>query len=558
MKYGSENNSSNITTRQTFPVIIDNNKFIYFLLGAVILFVFIARLHLLSIPLERDEGEYAYMGRLILNGHPPYTLAYNMKLPGVYYMYALIMAVFGQSVAGIHLGLAFVSIISMLLVFLISKQFVSKAGAVIASSIFGIMGTSFTLLGQAGHATHFVTLFALFGIYTTLGIYSKNKRSSVNFLLVGIFYSLSFICKQSGLFFLLFGITLVVIKGYSIESRNSILKQCFVLLLGFILPLIILLSYFYFFADFHKFWFWTVQYLSEYGTQVPYSEIPLRFREAIVFITQNYTSEGYILLWLLALIALPFVFINKTSVKNKIIISSFLFFSFLTTVPGFHFRNHYFICLLPATGILIAVLFDTVTYYFINISKKPTSAYLSFILFILFIGTGVRANVEYLFKENTNFSSKRVYGLNAFVESVDIAEYLKQHTAKDDKIAVFGSEPQLYFYADRYSATGYIYTYNLVETHAYALRMQQEMQKEIEENKPAYFVYVNVKYSWLPASGSETYIFKWANNYVAANYTYVGIIDVLLNQSSRLITGEALKNYTPKSNEFISIYKRNN
>ena len=217
MKYGSENNSSNITTRQTFPVIIDNNKFIYFLLGAVILFVFIARLHLLSIPLERDEGEYAYMGRLILNGHPPYTLAYNMKLPGVYYMYALIMAVFGQSVAGIHLGLAFVSIISMLLVFLISKQFVSKAGAVIASSIFGIMGTSFTLLGQAGHATHFVTLFALFGIYTTLGIYSKNKRSSVNFLLVGIFYSLSFICKQSGLFFLLFGITLVVIKGYSIE-----------------------------------------------------------------------------------------------------------------------------------------------------------------------------------------------------------------------------------------------------------------------------------------------------------------------------------------------------
>lgn len=35
-------------------------------------------------PLERDEGEYAYAGQLMLQGIPPYQLAYNMKLPGTY------------------------------------------------------------------------------------------------------------------------------------------------------------------------------------------------------------------------------------------------------------------------------------------------------------------------------------------------------------------------------------------------------------------------------------------------------------------------------------------
>jgi hypothetical protein len=75
----------------------------------VILFFSIIRFHLRNVPLERDEGEYAYAGQLMLQGVPPYTLAYNMKLPGTYAAYALMMAVFGQSGAGIHLAMIPVS-----------------------------------------------------------------------------------------------------------------------------------------------------------------------------------------------------------------------------------------------------------------------------------------------------------------------------------------------------------------------------------------------------------------------------------------------------------------
>ncbi len=70
----------------------------------VVLLAAFIRYRLLDMPLERDEGEYAYAGQLILQGIPPYELAYNMKLPGTYYAYALGMAVFGQTTACFFAG----------------------------------------------------------------------------------------------------------------------------------------------------------------------------------------------------------------------------------------------------------------------------------------------------------------------------------------------------------------------------------------------------------------------------------------------------------------------
>jgi len=42
------------------------------------------RLRLLNVPLERDEGEYAYAGQLMLERVPPYKAACNMTFPGTY------------------------------------------------------------------------------------------------------------------------------------------------------------------------------------------------------------------------------------------------------------------------------------------------------------------------------------------------------------------------------------------------------------------------------------------------------------------------------------------
>src|ERR1700694_3996957 len=77
----------------------------YALLTLVIVLFAAIRYRLREMPLERDEGEYAYAGQLILQGVPPYQLAYNMKLPGTYVAYAVLMAVFGQTLVGVRIGM---------------------------------------------------------------------------------------------------------------------------------------------------------------------------------------------------------------------------------------------------------------------------------------------------------------------------------------------------------------------------------------------------------------------------------------------------------------------
>jgi len=81
---------------------------------------------------------------------------------------------------------------------------------------------------------------------------------------------------------------------------------------------------------------------------------------------------------------------------------------------------------------------------------------------------------------STAVACRSIYYPNPFPEMICIADFVRQHTKPDDQIAVLGSEPEIYFYADRRSATGYIYTYALMEPHKYASQMQREMMRARE------------------------------------------------------------------------------
>lgn len=130
----------------------------YVFLAFALLLAVTVRVRLINLPLERDEGEYAYAGQLMLQGIPPYQLAYNMKLPGVYAAYAGIMGLFGETIAGIHTGVLLVNVATIVLLFLLGRRLMdSRAGGVAAAS-YALLSVSPSMLGLAGHATHFVVL----------------------------------------------------------------------------------------------------------------------------------------------------------------------------------------------------------------------------------------------------------------------------------------------------------------------------------------------------------------------------------------------------------------
>src|SRR5262245_46242782 len=194
------------------------------------------RVRLLGVPLERDEGEYAYAGQLILQGVPPYTLAYNMKFPGNYAAYAAIMSIFGQTITGIHLGLLLVNAATIILVFLLGRKLVNSLVGLTDGMSYAVLSVSPSMLGFAGQATLFVLLPVLGGTFLLLT--STDRRSFGCLFAIGLLFGLGVLMKQPSVFFALFGAIYIVSNNLLRLLRlEKILLRILVFSAGVILPL---------------------------------------------------------------------------------------------------------------------------------------------------------------------------------------------------------------------------------------------------------------------------------------------------------------------------------
>ena len=161
---------------------------------------------------------------------------------------------------------------------------------------------------------------------------------------------------------------------------------------------------------------------------------------------------------------------------------------------------------------------------------------------------------DFFFTWNPMLACRQTYMSNPFVECPLIADYLKKHTAADDTIAVLGSEPEIFFDAQRHSATGYIYTYGLMEPQPLARRMQEDMCQEIESSRPRYLLLVNVTSSWLPQN-NERLIFQWLQPYLSSYYRCVGVADIFEDHTEYRWDGNA-EGYQPRSPANVIVFRR--
>jgi len=149
--------------------------------GLVLLIVIGAaalRIRLLDIPLDRDEGGYAYTAQLILQGIPPFERAYDMKMPGLYYVYAIILAVFGQTTQGIHFGLLVINAATIVLMFVLGRRLLDSAAGVMAAGSYAVMSLSQHIEGFSANAEQLLVLPMLAGIILLLqAIDSQRKKS---------------------------------------------------------------------------------------------------------------------------------------------------------------------------------------------------------------------------------------------------------------------------------------------------------------------------------------------------------------------------------------------
>jgi hypothetical protein len=499
------------------------------------------RIRLLTMPLERDEGEYAYAGQLMLEGIVPYKLVYNMKFPGTYGAYALIMSIFGQTITAIHVGLLIVNAATVWLIFLLGRRLVDPIAGLSAAASYAVLSLSPSVLGLAAHATHFVVLPVVAG--TLLLLIRSARRVLGRVFLSGLLFGFAVLMKQPAIFFALFAVTCLLFQRSGRRHFKQLSTHILVFAAAVIVPFALTCALFWCLGVFDKFWFWTIQYGREYATLVPLSQVGHVFTNAITPIIGA--------AWALAVIGLLSGLWNAPGRGTTVLVLWLLICSFLALCSGFYFRPHYFILLLPALSLLIGITTTTLS----RIGGSKTLWPIPLFFCVVGFGVALFSERKLLFQDSPVEACGTIYPSSPFPESIRIAEYLRAHAEPTDTIAVLGSEPQIYFYAKRHSATGYIYMYGLMEVQKYARKMQAEMEREIEAARPKFLLSVVVQDSWLSRPESDRQIFAWADEYTGKNYDVVGFVNLVAPGRSDYYFDE-IPASVPQLGQYILIYKR--
>jgi len=492
----------------------------WFLLLAILFFAAL-RFRLRDAPLERDEGEYAYAGQLILKGIPPYQQAYNMKLPGTYAAYALVLAIFGQSSAGIHLGLIFINAATSLLVFGIAKNLFGNRCAAFAGVSYAALSASPALFGIAGHATHFVVIAAAAGLLLLLHAVENGRATLL--LASGLCLGLAFLMKQPGIFFCAFGLLYLIYREWTATLPwKAMATHSSILAAGMALPFALTCLVLYWMGVFRSFWFWTFSYARAYGGIVTLHEglHELQNSGAPIF-TEN---AGF---YLLAALGFVLLFRDVRARRHWLFIAGLLIFSFAAVSAGLFFRPHYFILLLPAMSLLVGIAVETTTQALETQGLGTFVVAIPAVVFGLAFFLSVFEARSILLAPDSVTACRRLYRGNPFPEARQLAELLKTSSPPDARIAVFGSEPEIFFYAQRRSATGYIYMYSLMEDQAFATQMQQQMINEVTASHPEFAVFVDDGLSWLfrPGQSREAFL-RWIQQFLNAGYEQIDHIDI--------------------------------
>jgi hypothetical protein len=108
--------------------------------------------------------------------------------------------------------------------------------------------------------------------------------------------------------------------------------------------------------------------------------------------------------------------------------------------------------------------------------------------------------------------------MNPFPESVEIGRYIRRTSGPDDRVYIVGSEPQILFYAERASATRYIFFYPLTASYPDVLERQREVMAEVVAARPRYVVWVNLQSSLMRSDETEPHVFDASRRLLGRQY----------------------------------------
>ncbi len=516
----------------------------------VLLFLFI-RIGFRDIPIERDEGSYAYMGQLLLQGEVPYQDFYEMKPPALYYSYAVLSALSGGNIALMHVWMAVFLALGGMLLFYLVRRWLDDGAGLIATLSYAVLAMTPYASGFSIQAEHLVAVFAIAGLWAlTRGL----QRFTIMMLLAGgLLLSWGVLIKQNGLFFALLGVSLVPAFHLS-ENRTQWLKftlrDGLWLVLGALIPVLGFGLIMGIQGTLPDFWFWIVEYPQAYTSKIDWT-----FGRELLENSLTRLYDGHEAFWVLGIAGSILIWFTRISWYKKWAVTGFLVMASLSILPGKRFYGHYFLHFIPA----LAIGAGAFCFFLTNMAERFVPAvkqWLAPVLAAILLLPALAHHDAYYFRPNFNKILRETYGSNPFPESKLLADYLGKRMKPEDGLIVLGSEPQLYAYTQAKCPTRHHFMGFLLKNHPKEKEWQQEVINAVAEDPPKYAVWVQHPLSWLPAQGADQGIINWGWQLIHQDYVPIAWYDQVDARNVQAIEGEQASSYQAKGKQYMVLLER--
>jgi hypothetical protein len=457
----------------------------------------------MDLPLERDEGGYAYIAWRMTLGEMPYLDWFDQKPPGVHAVYRLAVSFADNAVVAIRALAAVFSAVSSIALFYLVRALLGTGAGLMSALLLAFLLADPMIHGSIANTELFMLPGIIVATLLVLRAIDSAKTPIATSLAAGIAIGIAIAFKQVAVlnipFFLLaFGLR---VRGPDRWRRLAVFTTWMglgvALVWGPILAWLQLRGALGAAIDA------TFLHNLSYASAVPLSR---RLELLIAYGTPMLPSQG--VAWVLAALGL----VGLACRRNRfaaLFLGGWAVVSAAGVSASGHYFPHYFQQLLP----VIAALAGAAVWGGWGSVEPPRWR-------IAAVGCLALAPLlltAFLFWTlSPEAAIKRIYPHNSFDTMPLIASEIESITEADDTVFLFGTEPEILFYARRASATRYIYLFPLFGPFPDARERQQGVIAEVASARPLVMV-------WLPnmmffKEGAPQLLTNWFRRFSARGY----------------------------------------
>ncbi|MGD0566700.1 MAG: glycosyltransferase family 39 protein [Candidatus Goldiibacteriota bacterium] len=211
------------------PAVNPRNLLPVLFLAALAALVIYLRLHFISLPLDNDEGVYAYIANFMNRHYLPYRDIFDHKPPGIYFIYKLAMNLFGSDAGGIRFFAALYTAAALIAVYFAAARLKDGRAKYAAALFFAACQGSVMLQGINANTETFLSLPLALAVFFA----AKGEKENFRMLAMsGLMLAISSMIKESAAPAFILALVYMALKKYPVKKI-----ACFIT--GFIVPFVI-------------------------------------------------------------------------------------------------------------------------------------------------------------------------------------------------------------------------------------------------------------------------------------------------------------------------------